>query len=254
MLDAFLVAEGDLGVTELAERLGLAKSVSHRLVAALTDAGYLARNPVTRRYRLGPKAVRLGLVALAQISISQHARQYLEILAAETGETATLSILDGDHRVYVEQVESSQTVRQTVQLGQHAPLHVGASGKAMLAFLPADRGRQLVRHAMRSGATRANGAPLEERWLLDELEEIRKQGFAISQSERIVGAASAAAPVFDHRGEVVASLSVASVTVRHERADLMRFGHLAQTYAERLSADLGWTGRTAERQVVGAGR
>ncbi len=242
VLDAFLVADGDLGVTELAEQLRLAKSVSHRLVAALTDAGYLSRDAVTRRYRLGPKAVRLGLVALAQINISQHARQYLEALATETGETATLSILDGEHRVYVQQVESSQTIRQTVQLGQHAPLYVGASGKALLAYLPEERGRQIVRHAMRSAATQATGAPLDERRLLDELAEIRAQGFAISQSERILGAASAAAPVFDHHGEVVASLSVASVTVRHGRADLTRFGELVRGFAERLSADLGWTG------------
>lgn len=254
VLDAFLAAERDFGVTELAGQLGLAKSVIHRLVTALADAEYLAHDPVSRRYRLGPKAIRLGLVALSQAQLPQRARPILRALAAETGETATLSILDGDHRVYIDQVESTQPVRQTVQLGQHAPLYLGASGKAILAFLPADRRERIVREAVRQGATSIGGAPLEEQRLLRELEAARAQGFAVSESERILGAASAAAPVFDCYGQVIGSISVASVTVRHDRADLLRFGPIVRRYAERLSQDLGWPGPESDRAEPAAAR
>ncbi len=220
ILDCFLEAEGDLGITEIAGRLGLAKSVVHRLVTALADAGYLAHSPTSRRYALGPKAVRLGLVALGRMSIRERAQPILAALAAETGETVTLSLLDGDQRVYAEQVESAQVVRQSIQLGLRAPLYIGASGKAMLAFLPAERRDAIVRRAVRSAASRADGRPVAEGKLLEELERVRERGFAISQSERVLGAASAAAPVFDHHANVVGCISVASVTVRHDADDL----------------------------------
>jgi DNA-binding IclR family transcriptional regulator len=243
VLDAFAAAETDLGVTELAAQLGLAKSVVHRLVKALVDAEYVAHNPATRRYSLGRKAVRLGLVAVGQLRIRERALPYLRDLAAQTGETATLSLLVGDHRVYAEQVESAQPVRQSVQIGSSAHLFLGASGKALLAFLPAAHRAAILRHV--SGTRRADGSPVEAQALARELEQIRQRGFATSQSERVLGAASAAAPVFDHHGDVVASISVAGVTVRHGDRELAEFGAQAAACAARLSADLGWAGLPA---------
>jgi DNA-binding IclR family transcriptional regulator len=241
VLDAFLEADRDLGVTELAARLGLAKSVVHRLMTALTDAEYLAHDVGSRRYSLGPKALRLGLVAVGQMRIRERALPYLRELAAETGETATLSLLVGDHRIYAEQIESAQLVRQSVPIGANAALYAGASGKAMLAFLAPARLRAIVQQA--ALARRADGQLIDADALTAEIEEIRHRGFATSQSERVLGAASAAAPVFDHHGDVVASVSVAGVTVRHGQAELHAFGRLAAHCAARLSADLGHTRR-----------
>jgi IclR family transcriptional regulator, acetate operon repressor len=240
VLDAFAAADTDLGVTELASHLGLAKSVVHRLVKALVDAEYVAHSPATRRYSLGPKAVRLGLVAVGQMRIRERALPYLRDLAAETGETATLSLLVGDHRVYAEQVESTQAVRQSVQIGSSAHLFLGASGKAILAFLPAPRRAAILRHV--GGTRHADGSQVDTQALARELDQIRQRGYATSQSERVLGAASAAAPVLDHHGDVVGSISVAGVTVRHGDRELADFGVRAAACAARLSADLGWVG------------
>jgi IclR family acetate operon transcriptional repressor len=251
VLDAFLEADRDLGVTELASQLGLAKSVVHRLMTALTDAEYLAHDAGSRRYALGPKAVRLGLVAVGQMRIRERALPYLRELAAETGETATLSLLVGDHRVYAEQVESAHPVRQSVPIGANAALYVGASGKAILAFLPAARRALILGQASHSAVMRADGQPLDVAALATDIDEIRRRGFAISQSERALGAASAAAPVFDHHGDVVASVSVAGVTVRHGPAELLEFGALAAKCAGRLSAELGHNNRRNGTAVRG---
>ncbi len=253
VLDAFLRSTGDLGVTELAGQLGLAKSVVHRLLTALADAEYLSHNPGSRRYALGPKAVRLGLAALGQMNIRERALPYLRALAAATGETATLSLLVGEHRVYAEQVESSHPVRQLVQIGAGAPLHLGASGKAILAFLPPARIAAILHTAARAHPTRVDGTRLDLRALEQSLEQIRRCGYATSQSERVLGAASAAAPVFDHRGSVIASISVASVTIRHTSADLARFGEQARECAARLSAELGWAGPLGAPAAAGPG-
>jgi IclR family acetate operon transcriptional repressor len=249
LLNVFAESPGDLGITEIAETLGLAKSVVHRLAAALTKAGYLTQTPGTRRYALGPSATRLGHAALGQKDIRGRARPLLRDLAAVTGETTTLSTLAGDGRVYAEQVESTHPVRQSVRIGEVAPLHAGASGKAMLAFLPETRRASVLAHLMKSRVLLADGSKLDIATLKRDLDSIRRRGFATSQAERILGATSAAAPVFDNHGDVVGSISVASVTVRHNKTDLARFGELARLCADRLSAELGWPGRAPDRRA-----
>jgi IclR family transcriptional regulator, acetate operon repressor len=247
VLDAFLDAGADLGVTELAARLGLAKSVVHRLLTGLTQAEYVNHDPGTRRYSLGPKSVRLGLVAQGQMNLRRDALAQLRDLAATTGETATLSLLIGDRRVYAEQVESSNPVRQSIQIGGSAPLYAGASGKSMLAFLSAAQRAKILQTAL--GASYADGSAIDVTALARELDEIRARGYAMSRSERILGATSSAAPVLDHHGFVVGSISVAGVTVRHQSADLRRFGELAMQYAARLSSELGWSPFQAARRA-----
>jgi DNA-binding IclR family transcriptional regulator len=243
LLDTFVEARSDLGVTEIATRLGLAKSVVHRLVTALTKAGYLSQTQNTHRYSLGPRATRLGQVALGQMDIRARARPILRELAAATGETATLSTLAGDERVYAEQIESTQAVRQSVHIGQAAPLYLGASSKAILAFMPERRIEAILARAAKGTVTLTDGTRLDVKALRSDLAAIRKRGFATSQAERIVGAVSSAAPVFDHHGDVVGSVSVASVSVRHGRTDLMKFGDMVRDAADRLSTELGWPGR-----------
>jgi len=136
VLEAFLDGVPDLGVTELSRRLDCSKSVVHRILAALTERGFVVADPATHRYRLGPNARRLGDVASEHQDLGAQALPHLRRIRERTGETATFSARRGAVRVYVEQVESRHVVRQTVRLGEEAPLHLGASGKAILAFLP----------------------------------------------------------------------------------------------------------------------
>lgn len=240
LLSAFLNGHPDLGVSELSRQLGWPKSVVHRVLITLEQSGFVASDPVSRRYRLGPKALRLGLAALAQTDIRRLALPRLRSLRDRTGETTTLSLLSGDERVYVEQVESLHPVRQTIPIGGRAPLYVGASSKAILAFLPIDRQERIL--AMAVGARRVDGTPIDPALLRDEIQTIRQQGYAISRSERILGATSVAAPIFDHRGEVIGSMSVAGVTVRQNQADLEALGPLVRETAAGLSIELGWSG------------
>jgi DNA-binding IclR family transcriptional regulator len=248
VLDLFADSGEDLGVTEIAEQLGLAKSVVHRLVSALSNAGYLLQDSGTRRYTLGPKATRLGQASLGDKDIRLRARPHLVKLAAKTGETATFSVLVGDQRSYAEAVDSSQPVRQTVQIGALAPLHVGASGKAILAFLTDEHREAILARLPRTGVTLANGGRRGVDALRKDLEMVHKRGFAVSEAERITGATSAAAPVFDHHGDVIGAISVASVSMRHTGTDLLGFGELARQQADRLSRELGSSARSMERR------
>jgi len=223
VLEAFLDGVPDLGVTELSRRLDCSKSVVHRILAALTERGFVVADPATHRYRLGPNARRLGDVASEHQDLGAQALPHLRRIRERTGETATFSVRRGAVRVYVEQVESRHVVRQTVRVGEEAPLHLGASGKAILAFLPES--------AWPSGA---GGAALGA-----DLRRIPRRGYATSQGERIPGAASVAAPVFDREGSVVGSISVAGVVVRTEARQTAVYGSIVQTEADALSRKLG---------------
>jgi IclR family transcriptional regulator, acetate operon repressor len=207
--------------------MGCSKSVVHRILATLVETGYVASDPTTRRYRLGAKAMLLSGADSARDDIRRRALPHLEAVRERTGETATLSLLRGGMRVYVEQIESRQAVRQTVTLGGEAPLHLGASGKAILAFLAEERWPA----AVRGSALRA------------DLERVRRRGYAVSRSERIPGAASVAAPIFDRTGGVLGSLSAAGVLARSDARTAARYGAAVVVEAQALSRELGWRGR-----------
>ncbi|MET7399288.1 IclR family transcriptional regulator [Dactylosporangium sp. NPDC005572] len=232
------VGRPDLGVTEIAAELGLTKAAVHRILTALRNRDLVAVDPTTRRYALGHAAVALGRAYLARTDLRAIAAPELRRLSAETGETATLSIRRGDMRLYADQVVPEQELRLEVQLGTPYPLHAGASSKAFLAFLSADEIEYyLTQHAVLEPVT--DKTIVDGKALRLELAAIQRRGYATSLGERQIGAASIAAPVFDHDGHVIAVLSLAGPLSRFKP----RMSECADTLlaaAARVSAHLGY--------------
>lgn len=195
-----------LGITEIAQAMGLSKAVVHRLVTSLRESGLIEADPASRRYRLGPMALALGLAYLAHVDLRERARPVLERLSAVTHETATLSLRQHWHRVYIDQVNPPSEVRMTVPIGRPFPLHAGASSKAFLAFLSKEEQDAFFASQPLEALT-ANTAT-DEAALRKELDRIVRRGYARSSGERLAEAHSVAAPVLDHRGEVVGVISV----------------------------------------------
>lgn len=195
-----------LGITEIAQSMGLSKAVVHRLVSSLRESGLIDADPATRRYRLGPMALALGLAYLAHVDLRDSARPVLERLSALTGETATLSLRQNWHRVYIDQVNPPSEVRMTVPIGRPFPLHAGASSKAFLAFLSKED--QDAFFAAQPLEALTASTITDEATLRKELGRIVRRGYARSSGERQSGAYSVAAPVLDHRGDVVGAISV----------------------------------------------
>lgn len=224
----------DLGVTEIATALGLTKAAVHRILTALRNRELITLDPRSRRYALGHAAVTLGRAYLTRADVREMAAPELRYLSARTGETATLSLRRGDTRLYVDQVVPDQELRLEVTVGVPFPLHAGASSKTFLAYHLdgyLDRGRleALTEHTVVDPAR-----------LLNELAVIRERGYATSHSEREPGAASIAAPVFDHDGHVAAVISVAGPAQRfHPGEDPAVTGQLLAV-AARISAQLGF--------------
>jgi DNA-binding IclR family transcriptional regulator len=229
----------DLGVTEIATELDLTKAAVHRILTALRNRDLIAVDPVTRRYSLGHAAIALGRAYLARTDLRAMAGPELRRLSAQSGETATLSVRRGDTRLYVEQVVPDHDLRMEVSLGIPYPLHAGSSSKAILAFL---REEEIEGFLSRHQLTALTGRTITDAVRLRaELAAIRRRGYASSLGERLEGAASIAAPVFDHDGLVIAAVSVAGPSSRF-KPRMQEQAPLVVESASRLSAQLGHSG------------
>jgi IclR family acetate operon transcriptional repressor len=207
VLGVLAAADGpDLGVTEVARSLDLSKAVVHRLLTTLASRGFVEVEPASRRYRLGPTALTLGSAYLDRIDLIDLVRPRLRDLSAATGETATMSLRHGWHRVYVDQVIPDREVRMEVALGRPFPLHAGSSSKAFLAHLDKDDRAAYLAQPLLEALTPATKVDIAI--LGPELEEIRRGGIARSLGERQTGAASIAAPILDVRDVPVAVVSI----------------------------------------------
>lgn len=224
-----------LGVTEIATELGLSKAAVHRILSSLRGRGFVDLQGETRRYALGPAALALGMAYLARLDVRALAAPELAALSATTAETATLSIRQGDKRVYVDQVLPAREIVMSVRLGVPNPLHAGGSSKAFLAYLPDEDVERYLAGRLE---------PVTERTVVDpaqlraEVARIRELGYAMSVGERQPGAASVAAPVLDHAGTPVAVISVCGPLERFE-AEAADCAKLLLEATARLSARMG---------------
>ncbi|MGH2894486.1 MAG: IclR family transcriptional regulator, partial [Solirubrobacteraceae bacterium] len=204
-----------VGVTEIANGLGLSKAVVFRILASLQERGYVEFDADSRRYLLGPKCLALGTAYLERTETRRSVHDALVTLSARSEETATMSLRTGWERMYVDQILPPDDIKMVVPIGRLFPLHAGASSKAFLAFLPeAERERFFAEHPRLTALT--EHTVIDAGALQAELEEIRAVGFAFSRGERQQGAASVAAPILDSSGAPTAVISVCGPIERFE--------------------------------------
>jgi len=177
VLICFIGADGELGVSEIARRLGLDKSSVHRFLVALKRKGFVVDNPRTRRYGLGFRALELGRALTLQMSLEQQALPFLRELRDALGETIALSRRVGGRRVHIMQVESAQAIRRTIPIGVPLPLHVGANGKVLLAFLPQEEREAMFRLSVSEGPPLSSA---DVAALRAEFVETARRGYSIT--------------------------------------------------------------------------
>jgi len=212
LLDALGDSQGEVGVAELSKRVGLHVSTAHRLLATLVVHGYARQNPDTGRYALGAKAFHLAESYLGQMDLRRVVRPVLERLSQESGETANLVILDGREALYLDKVESPQSLRIFSRIGRRAPLHCTAVGKVLLAAEPWETVRRLLGRGPFERLTARTVTSAAQ--LRVEIAKVREQGVALDFEECEEGARCIAVPVRNARGETVAAVSVSGPALR----------------------------------------
>lgn len=232
VLLSFTRTDEPLGVSSIARDLDLSKAVVHRILQSLVSRNLIQYAPDSRDYRLGSAGAALGARALRLLDVRRVARVPLMDLRDATGETTTLSLLSGDKRMYIDQYESPNEVKMTVELGRMHPLHAGASSRAILAHLPEDFTARVVRGGL--SATTVHTIT-DEAALLASLVDVREVGYSRSVGERQADAGSIAAPIFGPHLDVVGSISVCGPVARFTDEKVTEFAPLLVATAARIS-------------------
>jgi IclR family KDG regulon transcriptional repressor len=236
------VAQEDrpLGITELSRRFGLAKGSISRLVSTLVEQSFLTQDPETAKYRLSMKVWELGNGAVSRLDIRDVARPAMEALNAATHETVHLTVLtERDEMVFLDKLDSTRSVRPTVEVGAVLPAYCVANGKAMLAFLPKMRVDRILRGKLRqftdTTVTRKSD-------LLAQCDEIRRQGYAVNRGEYRADVWGVAAPIRDHTGVAVAALGISVPSQRMTEDLIAELVRRLTKSARRISQALGHRG------------
>ena len=246
LLKVFRSREADLGVSELARRLGLGKSTVHRMLTTLVAEGLIEQNPRTGGYRLGIVMFELGEAVRVHMDLHAAAGQVLGELRAQTGESSQVGVLDGHEVVYVDRLESAHSLRLFTETGRRVPVHCTSSGKVLLAYLPEARRQAVLRAAPLKALTPHTITDRSQ--LAAELDRVRRRGWAEAVNEREVGVASIAAPVRDIGGEVIAAISIGVPLARCSVMALRRLAPVIMEAAEAASRRLGWSGDLSSQQ------
>lgn len=238
LLKEFLSREDELGVSELARRLGLGKSAVHRLLTTLQAEGLVQQGPRTDGYRLGIVMFELGEAARVNLDLHVAAHSTLAHLREQTGETSQVSVADGDDIVVVDRMEGMHSLRLFTEAGRRVPMYCTASGKVMLASqTEPDRTAYLNRIELRPLTAHTI---TDKARLLAALRLVRARGWAESMNERELGVASVAAPIRDTSGAVIAAVSVGAPITRFRGVPRKRMMQAVVDAGEQVSRRLGW--------------
>lgn len=236
VLRSFTADEPLLGVTEIANRVGLHKSTVSRILATFEQENLVERDADTRRFRLG-----LGLIAvagplLAELEERRVAYPVLRELTELTGETSALMMWEGNESICVEQIASRHQIKHTAPLGARYSDALSSSVQVFLGIQPEEK----VRALLRSGAISYPG--LDEASLEDYLLRLKddsRRGWAINYGESSLDEVGVAAPVYDHRGDLVAAVLIPAPRFRVSKERLQSLGESCRAAADKVTARLG---------------
>jgi IclR family transcriptional regulator, KDG regulon repressor len=237
VLECIAFSGQSLSAPEVAERCGLTRPTTYRLISTLAARGYVASGQ-DGRYRLGTKMLSLSKRLIEHAQLPQLARPDLEALCENAGESVHLGVLEDIEVLYVDKVESVLAARMYSVVGSRNPLHCTSLGKAILAFLPETERSMLlgrINYTERTPNTITSRAHLEL-----HLEQVRAQGFAVDDVENEEGIRCVGVPVLGNSGLPIAAVSVSGPVVRMTPERAIALAPMLQETGRRISQKFGF--------------
>jgi IclR family KDG regulon transcriptional repressor len=237
ILSSFDDQHPERGLSDIAQEVDLHKATTHRIVTTLVNYGYLERAADGQKYRLGLQLTDLGFKAIRRMDLRREALPYMTQLSQQLEEACDLSIFDRGNVFYIEFVQGSHALTVAAAVGQRLPSYCTASGKLFLANLPPNEleiilGRPMISYTEKT-ITSADR-------LLQQLDEIRKQGYAVDDEEFEVGIRAVSAAIRNQQGSVVASVSMPGPTGRMTAERLPQIADALMEAGRAISHRLGW--------------
>ena len=233
--------KGGLTHSELAAELEIPKGSLSPLLSNLVDRGYLALDPPSKRYLLGPNLVVLTGRYLSSLEIVRIGRPIVQELVSEIDEDTEIVVMRGDEVLFVHKEECSKPLKYSIAIGELAPVYATSAGKAILAHLPE---REIARYLASVGLapiTRSSITSVDA--LKRELKEIRAVGLAYGREEFHQGICGIAAPVFNLYGGVVGAVVVSLPSIRFNPKTKRFIEPRLERAAARISRQLGFAGQ-----------
>ncbi|MGI8857879.1 MAG: IclR family transcriptional regulator [Thermomicrobiales bacterium] len=225
------------GLREIATEVGMHPSTLHRVLAHLQAGGLVQQEPETSRYSLGFGFLRLAWKAADHHPVREVALPWMKRLVDATGETALLALYDPARQemLLAATIDSPHPIRQMRQVAEWLPVTAGATGRAILAFLPeAEQGAILARPLV----TMTDRTIVAPDLLPSVLEQVRRHGYAVSKGERTPGAVGIAAPIHGTDGRVVGSVGITLPEQRFGPDDERRQAAFVTEAARTITAQL----------------
>ncbi len=214
-------------------------ATAHRLLATLMQLGYAEQNPETNKYTLGVHILQLRGAAIGHLTLGVHAMPVMKALMNRVNETVHLAMLNEGEVVYIERVEGLQTQGMYTRIGKRAPAHCTALGKVMLAHMPQHLWYDHV--IKKHGLKRFSPTTITtEKDLMEELDRIRAQGYAVDNGETGEIVRCVAAPIYDYTGGVVAALSISGPQAQVTTARIPELSAGVRWASQVISQKLGF--------------
>lgn len=229
----------EVGVREMAVGLGLSPSTAHRLLSELVKADFVKHNPHSGRYSLSLEFLRLAHLTIAHVSLQQVALTHMRRLTDACNETSLLGVYDSmrQEMMFLAMIESSHPLRYSIDLNKWLPVHVGASGLAIMANLSSDEISMIIDRTRLAPLTSRS---ITERYRLEaELQKIRERGYAITRGQRTPDAVGLGAPVFGSNGEVIGDICLTLPESRFDPASEKRIAELLMACADAVTTAIG---------------
>jgi len=205
----YLKEKPQSALTQIYQDLDLPKSSTYGILQTLETRGYI-RKDLANGYSLGLKLFELGVISVEGTDLIKEALPVMEELAHKIGFVCNLGVLEGDLGVYIEKVEPSSPVRLNSWKGKTIPLHCTSLGKVLLAYKGLDQILEVLNRLKLSKNTEKSITDKE--LLLGEILQVKQKGYAIDAEEHEHDITCFAAPIFDHKGQVVAAISLSGLT------------------------------------------
>jgi IclR family KDG regulon transcriptional repressor len=194
-----------LGLTDIGKKVGLHKSTVFRLLSSLVEKGYIDKNPKTANYRLSLRFVELCSTFLNNLELKTEALPFLKKLASLTTQAVYFAILDGWEAIYIEKVETFESIRKYDIIGKRAPGYCTALGKSLLTGIGEDEIRERFQDIPLIAFTPNTITSLDR--LIQEVELVRSRGWSEDNEEYELGSRCIASPIYDYRNCVIAAVS-----------------------------------------------
>jgi DNA-binding IclR family transcriptional regulator len=231
---------GELGVSEIGEKLDLERSTVHRILSTLRGLGYINQNPANHKYSNSFKFFEIGNNVVQSLGFRKQAMPFMQELSAKSNEAVNLAVLDGKYVIYIDKIESPATIKVDLSVGKRMPAYCTGLGKVLLAYLPEAAVREFFKDEPLIRYTKKTIINIDK--LCQHLAQIREQGYAVDDEEYVDGLFCIAAPVWGHAKTVVAALSVALPKFLYSKSDeeIASIRDMLIDVAQRFSISLGY--------------